>query len=63
MKLAAKRSKREIHEKIRNVIIWETTNLTNVQLLLQLWYLLLTFFHIFVPYKKRKKGKENQNCK
>lgn len=55
MKLAAKRSKREIHEEIRNVIVWETTNLTKVQLFLQLWYLLLTFFHVFVLYKKKKK--------
>lgn len=57
MKLAAKRSKREIHEEIRNVIVWETTNLTKVQLFLQLWYLLLTFFHVFVLYKKKKKIK------
>ena len=53
-KLAAKKSKREI----RNVIIWETTNLTKVQLFLQLSYLLLTFFHIFVLYKKIKKKKK-----
>ena len=53
-KLAAKKSKREI----RNVIIWETTNLTKVQLFLQLSYLLLTFFHIFVLYKKKKKKKK-----
>lgn len=57
MKLAAKRSKREIHEEIRNVIVWETTNLTKVQLFLQLWYLHLTFFHVFVLYKKKKKIK------
>ena len=55
-KLAAKKSKREI----RNVIIWETTNLTKVQLFLQLSYLLLTFFHIFVLYKKKKKKKKSK---
>lgn len=60
MKLAAKRSKREIHEEIRNVIVWETTNLTKVQLFLQLWYLLLTFFHVFVLYKKKKKKSKLQ---
>lgn len=57
MKLAAKRSKREIHEKIRNAIVWETINLTKVQLFLQLWYLLLTFFHIFVLCEKKRKSK------